>query len=200
MVLWDLILQRTNDRCEAVAGGKAIIAGGTVRDFLLGKPHKDIDVFLPVAGRGVGGRWIDLLTHEFGYRKMHVTPFAIEYLNWQPELKFVLGYTICSNEVIQFVGIDTQRLQRHDWGVEAVVERFDFGLSQAAYDGKRIFVTDTFREDRANRTFTVTRCTGPADAERSRKRYERLAARWLPEQWALNIPEEFEPFFAEVGR
>lgn len=146
----------------------SIVAGGAVRDYLLGVEPKDIDVFFSMAEYPEGG-----------------------LLNFQPILgdDLALDYTAVP-------AIDTvQRKVIGGWTVDAIglvmaeptplsiVSEFDFAITRSWFDGT-LHDTVEAGNDRAAHTVTRLIDTRP---ERSRVRFERFNAR-MGGDWSYVIP------------
>lgn len=151
----------------------AVIAGGAVRDLLLGRTVKDVDIWT---------------LGEF-------TPRVVDYLNKLREESDILGNEaapVCAGDYINgglsqsavHVGQvwDVSRdgtlfniiEMKNASSIEAVVSRFDFGICRAWVDmtGRVAFGAD-FARDYANSTFTLL---APENGrERSLARFTRLA-------------------------
>jgi len=125
---------------------EAVLAGGSARDTLLGKPIKDYDIFMPIhrgdlqrvfaqvgciVGRELSGH---LITHH-----------GTEYQYGRPEVLAVLK--IANLDVVLY----DDRVGRTP---DQIVRTFDCGLSQAWFDRVgRVRTTDTFdycRDTRRN--------------------------------------------------
>lgn len=161
--------------------GPIHIAGGAVRDAILGRPIRDIDLFLPNVSTDAAAA---LLRNNFGYVKVG---------EWKRYEKF-------SDPLVARVA----RLERADTTIpigliglaqdldaRANIARFDFGVCMAAWDGGSFFVTnDNFKRDAENETFTLCRADNFAQFSYSMTRFTKLTAgRYMG--WTLSIPGRF---------
>jgi hypothetical protein len=155
----------------------ALIAGGACRDHILGRPVKDIDVFVPSQPN------IDVkLAKAFG--AFNVSPIiAAEYAGAGGEVEHV--YEIQEEDADPFAPHPLEHVP-----VQVIVlapgldpiERakcHDFGICQAWYLGSRLFdVTEAFHLDMRNRTFTLVHCEDSTQLGRSMRRWARFKERF----------------------
>jgi len=160
--LWDAILARFP------AG--SIVAGGAVRDYLLGVPAKDVDVFLSVTN------WPDSGLEGF------------ERLGSDRADEYAAMPTICIVQRGRIGGVQVDAvgvfIRSDPMGYEdaftpqAVIETFDFGLTRCWYDGQ-IHDTPEARADREARAVTLLLGDRPARAEQRFARFnERMGGGW----------------------
>jgi hypothetical protein len=153
----------------------AVIAGGALRDTLLGREVKDIDVFA---------------SHPYGWSNAHD---IISWTDWADRMLGPSYYVIheglaqeyseglygvvCAIEIdaavtrprpIQLIMLDTPVT------LETVVERIDFGLCRVSHDGTTLFQHPDFVHDVNNRFFTLRRSENEAQYDRSCRRFRRL--------------------------
>lgn len=160
----------------------AVIAGGALRDMILGRPVKDIDVF--------------------AYRRTWRT--ATELKAW---LQAILGGTgkIVINEAyatyreaidsvvfavevsaFNITGLPFQVIAMdHPVTMQSAVERIDLGMCRVAHNGKELYQHPDFIHDRANECFTIRRCNNVAQLERTKERYTRLQVKYMG--WPLKV-------------
>ncbi len=150
--LWDAIL--------AELPGGAIVAGGAVRDYLLGVEPKDIDVFI-AANKFMNPAGF----HELGEDK------DAEY-GAMSEICVVTRGVVADRQV-DLVGVDYPN-------VSDMIERFDFGVARCWYDGE-LHDTPEAAADRANKTVTLFL---DDRLERSRARFARFNER-MGGDWRL---------------
>jgi Poly A polymerase head domain len=113
------------------AGRHAIIAGGAIRDHILGLPAKDIDIF-------VLGMSAQAAKQIFGAD-------IIEYAGVEEATH---QYRTRDGLTVDLV------FSRYD-NVQEVLENFDLGICRAGWDGWDYVVTDDFEFDRRNLTITT---------------------------------------------
>jgi hypothetical protein len=148
----------------------AIIAGGAVRDFLMGVPPKDIDVFLPASAvknipptEGFDFAFVD---PRFGFHRIDSPQLRISEYEGLNNISLVSrgeieGYTV---DLVEFT---------IDFTGQQLVETFDFWINWCWFDGE-IHDTPEARNDQFNNE--VTLCNEER-LERSLVRFERFNAR-----------------------
>lgn len=159
--LWRAILR------EFPAG--SVIAGGCVRDYLLRREPKDIDVFVP--------------------SQVYAAPDGFCGLGNGPNDRVrldeyeALGYIdVVTRGTLHGVQCDAVGLPFS--GGAALVETFDLALTRCWFDGEKIHDTDEAQADRLNRTVTRVVHDRP---ERSEKRARRFIESQGP-QWSYVVP------------
>jgi len=178
---WDVILRdlrRYNDI-------EPIIAGGAVRDFVLGGEAKDIDV------------WFFRLKHE-GPRPhmqeargwMRTMPEDVDEYEGNHRLKMLHNY-VFQGWNVQLIGVAVA-----PWGWEGLVNDFNIGLSKMAYDGAVHIHADALT-DIANKTVTIVRPNAGERAKRCVEKAVKLADKYgyfadnsIPT--ALGLVDEYE--------
>jgi hypothetical protein len=174
----------------------ALIAGGACRDHILGRPVKDVDVFVPSQPN------IDVkLAQAFG--AFNVSPIiAAEYAGAGGEVEHV--YEIQEEDADPFAPHPLEHVP-----VQVIVlapglnpvERaahHDFGICQAWYIGGRVFSwTEAFHLDMQFRTFTLSQCEDQQQFDRSMRRWTGKFAKRFPE-FSLHIPVGFHHFDQQV--
>jgi hypothetical protein len=149
--LWDAILAGMPEG--------SVIAGGAVRDFLLGFEPKDIDVFM--------GLHIDERDPRYGLYRIDNTHERFE------EYTAVSNIMCVSSGVLFGVKVDAVLIEDFEGG-EKLIRDFDFGITRCWYDGQ-VHDTPEAKRDRENRTITLL---SDEREQRSLARFERLNARW----------------------
>lgn len=155
----------------------AFVGGGAVRDTVLGRPIKDIDVWILVDDLSE----FEGLLAEAGLQ----LEFNLDYFNYRALGTSVLGEV--DGLPVQLVAL------RRDLcpSMETATAQFDFGLCQISYDGVGLFPTSAFITDMLNNTMTLDLSRPGVDEARSRARYERLKEKY-PEFTLVIIGEEPE--------
>jgi len=158
---------------------EAVIGGGCLRDLILEKEHKDIDVFVPWRTSEDLSQTAALL-----YSRMGDLPYDSRALS---ELKV---YAMNFSDVVQVFGL---RIEREDVQIialdapvssEYIASRCDFGICRLAWDGECLNIREDFLTDVKNKTFTLLRCS---DVESHWRRWLRLKERFPG--WTLVAPE-----------
>lgn len=176
--LWRLIL------AEMPRG--AVIAGGAVRDYLLGFEPKDIDVFMaipPVSSEPIpfeldaDADWDAIAAHDPRHGLMRIDNTHQRFEE----------YTAVSNIVCvssgKLLGWPVDAIDLDDFeGGEKLIDQFDFAITRCWFGGGEVIHdTPEAKRDRDNRTITLL---SDAREARSLARYERLKERW-GDEWAL---------------
>jgi hypothetical protein len=173
---YDALLGSIQDLCAT-----AHIAGGAVRDTLLERPIKDIDLFLAEDATDEAAK---LLRSKFGYVK--VGEWAT-YEGFSDPAVARLAKFERADETIPFCLIALVKPKSMDVNVQ----RFDFGICMAAWDGHKIFRADQFYRDAKNQTFTLRRADNQPQFDYSMSRFHKLTKdRYAG--WALAVSTEFE--------
>jgi hypothetical protein len=128
----------------------AIIAGGYLRDLYLGKTPKDIDVWLPDGEYSsktlCGHRGISDSEYQRSVTGVFKDgDYEIIEVDWNRYAPLLLGGPF--------------------W--KFVIERFDMGICQIAWDGIDLHTTEAFKKDVENKTITYLR-TWNEDSKMSR--------------------------------
>lgn len=152
--LWDNILQCYSD--------ESIIAGGAVRDYILGGTHKDIDVF---TWAGSLEEYRSLFTYLYNPR--YAFKKSDEYsADKNIEVLIVTDYEGFGNRVNEIVVVETIK-------PEDRVKHFDIGLCQVFYKDGMIHMLEAFEHDLENKTITVFN-----NSERSMERAKKLQEKY----------------------
>jgi hypothetical protein len=171
-----------------IVSGGVHIAGGAVRDTLLGRPIKDIDIFL---GDAHGDAAATLLRSRFGYVKVGEW---IQYEGFSdPSVRRVAKFEKADETIpICLIGLAMELTAREN------VERFDYGICMAAWEGgtRSIFTADQFKRNAEARTFTLCRADNAQQFAYSMVRYEKLTMDRY-RNWTLSVPDQFEDLLRE---
>lgn len=171
-------------------GVKGLIAGGAVRDHILGKPVKDIDVFVAHEPN-----LVSKLQAAFGV--LHVDPsLAAEYIGeaGQSEVSHVYEVSFGDDPFGPFNRIPTQVIVLAP-GMDPLdrVKHHDFGICQCWYEGNGMTAsTGAFFDDAASKQFTLSHCEDRQQFDRSMRRWERFKERF-PE-FSLYVPFRFREY------
>ena len=164
--LWETII----NPIAAAYGCPAIIAGGAVRDHLLGVDAKDIDVFVDVASiHDLEAEIAALAEAGFDLEPMDHTEYE-DAPDWVDAVRGVLDGN--------FRGYPLQIIARPSacFTGSRLVEKFDLAITQCWFDGE-VHDTAAAAKDRAERTATVTRWNSPAHVAVTYARFERFNQR-----------------------
>jgi hypothetical protein len=153
---------------EKLIDCRVVMAGGAIRDLLLGAESrvKDLDIFI----LGPGESTIQKLTETFGEPpcRRYVAESPETYADgpvWRwPELR--LTYDAPLIDLVAMGAVSS---------VAQLLDNFDIGLVQAAHDGARYVIHDDFVEGIDRRTIRVINDSWPANA---RARAARIAQKF----------------------
>jgi len=162
----------------------AHIAGGAVRDSLLERPIKDVDLFLDV---GYTDEAAALMRSQFGFVK--VGEWKSYEMFSDPAVARVAKFEK-ADETIPVCLIGLMPLALGLRGMQANLERFDFGICMAAWDGNEVYTAYQYKRDVEQKTFTLRRADDQQQFNYSRSRFDKMTAdRYAG--WRLVVPQEF---------
>jgi hypothetical protein len=178
--LWDPILAAVREIYEPAY---CCVAGGAIRDYLLGEDPKDIDVFMHL-DREVNIKELYDLAQELGWQNVDVVGNVVG--NAEPYLKDKQAngepLTIaCLRGKVKGVTVDLI-LTRAKTGRE-IVGGFDFHMCEHWYDGE-VHSTPKGKYDLQKKQWTPSRPL----TEITKKHFERVAAR-TKFKYTLNMGE-----------
>lgn len=168
----------------------AVIAGGAVRDLYCGRQPKDIDIFVCVDEGSpslIGAK----LSNQNFYSWTMQGEGSPEYDAAATGTRFILNAWEIKRPrglwpyIWPFGGYKTplNLIYCAKWpSVHELLDGFDFGLCQAAYDGKNFITTEAFMLDYKNQHFTMTH---GRNFKKSMQRYERISQRY--QGWPLRL-------------
>lgn len=178
----------------------AVIAGGALRDLILGREPKDIDVFAehPSTGFSTGSL--------VGANTAEIKEWAERYLG--PARCVINSAWANYNEgmdgVVCAVEIDTALtrplpiqliMMNRPMTLQSAVERIDFGLCRVSHDGARLYRHPDFDHDVTNQCFTLRRSNSLDQYDRSRARHRRLEQKYLGWPFICDYKEMFTADF-----
>jgi hypothetical protein len=160
----------------------AHIGGGAVRDTLLGRPIRDIDIFLEDSVIE-GGDGPGVLRSRFGF--VMVGEWKSYEMFSDPAVTCVARFEK-ADETIPVCLIGLKRAQ----SIADNLRRFDFGICMAAWDGDEVHTAAEYVADAEARRFTLHRADNLPQLRYSMSRYRKMTAdRYAG--WALAIPDRF---------
>ncbi len=181
---------------------EAVIAGGALRDWMLDKPVRDLDIFvkqrgtetMPMLYAALGRQVFQLNTEEIAAYEDHFSDIFAVYnagpcglkpatLDDLDDLDAIAGFDLLSDtEVpVQVIALNM------DVTPQTIVNRFDFGICKIASSGEGVYYHGDFQHDAINQCFTL-RLFAADRREASLRRYARLQEKYSG--WPLVIPAE----------
>lgn len=182
------MLERYSDMLKTIRGldPTAHIGGGAVRDSMLERPIRDIDIFL---GVGCTDEAAALMRSQFSFVK--VGEWKSYEMFSDPAVVRVAKFEKADETIpVCLIGLEVAR------GMEANLERFDFGICMAAWDGDKVYTAPEYKIDIEQKTFTLCRADDWAQFNYSMSRFDKMTAdRYAG--WKLVVPAEFEAMAKE---
>jgi hypothetical protein len=168
--------------------GHPHIAGGAVRDTLLERQIRDIDVFVRA---DASDKAAALLRTSFGYVKVGEWK---QYMDFSVPMVVRVAKFEKADETIPICLIGLVE----DLDMRDNIARFDFGICMAAWSGGDGFMLSDarFKQDIERKTFTLCRADNLAQFNYSMVRFEKLTADRY-KGWELSVPDQFEALAKE---
>jgi len=166
-LLWSAIL------AQMPAG--SVVAGGAVRDYLLGYEPKDIDVFAPLPRISEGADALtecDLIDLS-GDPRHGLLRIDCTHERYEEYAAFTDKVCVSSGQLLGW-RVDAVDVDPFD-GPAEIVAKFDFGITRCWFDGEQIHDTPEARNDRDDRCITLLVTDRVA---RAQARFDRLNERW----------------------
>lgn len=163
------------------------IAGGAVRDTILGRDIRDVDFFLDDTCSDAATP----LLRALGYVKLG------EWRQYEmfsdPNIARVAKFEKADETIpLCLIGL------KGPCTPERNVARFDFGICMAHYDGDTPITTDAFDQDADNKTFTLLRADNSSQFAYSMVRHQKLTATRYRD-YQLMVPREFKDLAEEYA-
>lgn len=151
----------------------AIVAGGCLRDAILGVPHRDIDIFV--------GPDFDPTKLPEAWAAFVLSPetFVQDYAeHFAPRLKAVWGLANCDGELLGPAAAQII-VMAEPIKLPELLADFDWGFCQiGGHTLSKLFCTDAFRADMNNNTATLTAKPGDPRMERMLRRGKEFQRRF----------------------
>jgi hypothetical protein len=113
----------------------AVIAGGALRDFELGKPVKDVDIFIPLSEDALHSAHYDI-DEVFSDAKLHKsTTYGVRNIPEDVDRDIHAIYNITREYQYDLIFCTEQA---------AKIDTFDINICQIAFDGKHTHRSDEF--------------------------------------------------------
>lgn len=157
----------------------AHVGGGAIRDILLDRPIKDIDIF--VGAKTAFG--VKELLERKGCRLKHAV--TAEYFVSDPNVLEAAEYAGWDYP-INLISMTSEITMAEN------IERFDFGICRVAFDGITTVIPTSFELDAAAQHFTLRKCENEMQFGLSVNRHTRLQEKYVG--WPMVVPDEFKKF------
>jgi hypothetical protein len=197
------MLERYNSILSAIRAldPTAHIGGGAVRDTLLERPIKDVDLFLNGGpGQSILQDAAKLLRSDFGFVKVGEWVQYEEFSD--PAVVAVAKFEKADESIpVCLIGLhypsDTYYDEpRSSLGMQFNLRRFDFGICMAGWDGDEVYTAPEYKTDIERKTFTLCRADNQAQFNYSMSRFDKMTAdRYVG--WKLAVPAQFEAMAKE---
>ncbi len=182
------MLERYNPILNAIKDldSTAHIGGGAVRDTLLERPIRDVDLFLEAAATD-GAACV--LRSRFGYVK--VGEWESYEMFSDPAVIRVAKFEKADETIpVCLIGLKYPRMMQANLG------RFDFGICMAAWNGEEVYTAPEYKTDIERKTFTLCRADDQWQFNYSMSRFNKMTAdRYAG--WKLVVPKKFEKLARE---
>jgi hypothetical protein len=194
------MLERYNPILNAIKDldSTAHIGGSAVRDTLLERLIRDVDLFLEAAATD-GATCV--LRSRFGYVKVG------EWKNYEmfsdPAVIRVAKFEKADEIIpICLIGLNRPSDSYYDepakYGMRFNLSRFDFGICMAGWDGEEVYTADEYKRDIEQKTFTLCRADDQPQFNYSMSRFEKMVKdRYAG--WRLAVPKQFEEMAKEYA-
>lgn len=184
---WQALIRAIRAVCPS-----AVLAGGALRDLLLDRPIKDLDVFIEAGS---------MQRAEEAMADLQARGFAITFepgeLTAYPEdqnLEVVAVADLTPPKAcMAYAGLQPLPVQLifTNWPSANIMDRFDYGICQVVYDGEEITFGPHFNSDRVGEVFRLRRDRPtPISMRGSVHRYARLLAKYPGWTWWPYEPED----------
>lgn len=137
---------------------RPVIGGGALRDSILSRPIKDVDVFI---------RAQDYATLDSSLTRHIRPPIIVEHGYGRDDMYGAW-------DLIQHIeGYEVQLILADFNNLRDLAHTFDIGLSRVTYDGTELYVTPEFQADVIDKAFRIRRAESQYELDRSLRRVER---------------------------
>lgn len=141
-------------------GSTPIVGGGFLRDAILQRPIKDVDIFLRGYDHGY------CLSSSPLVKAVRCSPQTAAYGR-----KDMYG---AWDFLHPLEGYQVQLILTDFNSLEDLAHTFDLGISRVTYDGKRLYTSLDFLEDAEDKKFRIRRADNFYELQRTYRRIERL--------------------------
>jgi hypothetical protein len=173
----------------------AAIAGGFIRDSIVGVQFKDIDIFVPYTEDKV----IEAVMAKIDAEEMQ----SASYMS-QQEVTRIWSKYLSSEDTDEYDIPESQLVFSKQHEVQIImlakgmtladrIPLYDFGFCQCWFDGKALSYTDAFVDDLTRKEYTLVHCEDKKQFDRSMRRAEKFKKRFS--DWKLVIPVDIRDRF-----
>lgn len=148
---------------QAFPGSHPVIGGGALRDSILNRPIKDVDVFI---------RAQDYDSLDSPQTKFIRPPIIVQRGYGRDDMYGAWDFKE------QIAGYDVQLILADFEDKVSLAHSFDLGIARVTYDGHELYISNDFKLDAADKAFRIRRADNRYELERSLKRIERLKAKY----------------------
>jgi Poly A polymerase head domain len=162
----------------------ARISGGCLRDLILKRPVKDIDLF-------VHQNAVEDVDRDFMLKNGFslIRSSSGNYGFRDREVHVATDYKAPGGAIVSLIGmVKKTTLDEH-------LARHDFGCCRVAFDGTSVHRHPDFDRDIAAKEFVLRRCESKDQFLRSMIRYDRISKKY--EDWRLVVPPGMLKFFGK---
>lgn len=175
---WVTLIKEYREKIDPTA----VIAGGAIRDCYYGVAPKDIDIFTKSFAGLPHWSASDTCQPAFEYEGMQHIEAAVIF---NTDDNMILPVNVVTVKDIEPIN---------------VVDTFDFGFCQIAFDGEQVTMTDAFKRDDTSNIITMTKIDR---YQRSIRRYARINERYdrpicIPELDAILTTPVNGPFITHA--
>jgi len=160
---WEAALAAVQSVCPAV------MAGGCLRDLDNDRPVKDIDIF--VHGRGVDD--LERLRNRLIKAGLTCAELDTDTLYPVGDGNDLTGCIDCA-----FDDCPPVQIVMVDWPLDAILERFDFGICRISFNGKQLIRHPDYVFDRSAKSFQLRRRREGQELSASVHRFARLTLKY----------------------
>jgi len=165
----------------------ASICGGFIRDAICGKPHRDIDFYIPYLTKHT--EYMHLIdqrswaTTEIQWHGDDSAEYVHQAINGQAEYRMYddacIRYGLPEGTIINVINLR----ESVETDAETVTGRFNFGICQAGVDKDKTYISEHFRKDYKENHITLLREDWGYEA--SMKQYIKLWRKGY--EWPLRL-------------
>ena len=160
-----------------------------MRDTLLERPIKDIDLFLDAEATDEAAA---LLRSQFGFVK--VGEWKTYEMFSDPAVVRVAKFEKADETIpVCLIGLKHESASGR---CKSNLARFDFGICMAGWDGEEVYTAPEYKTDIERKTFTLCRADDQPQFDYSMSRFDKMTAdRYAG--WQLVVPAKFEKLARE---